>query len=304
MRSRVAKPKPTGASGPSKSRDDDAPPSLLPGLYVTATPIGNLSDLTDRAKDVLSRCDHILAEDTRVTAKLLARHGIRTKLRAYHEHVAGKEGPRALEAIRAGAAIALVSDAGTPLISDPGERLVAEVAAAGLPIVCIPGPSSLVAALSVAGLSTRRVLFGGFLPPKAAARRAELRELAAIPASLVFFEGPSRLGDALDDLLDILGPRRAVVARELTKLHEEVVRGDLGELAARYAGAVVRGECVIVIAPPGEEAARDEGDLEMALGEALGHLSLKEAVASVTAKTGLPRREVYARALALTRDRA
>jgi 16S rRNA (cytidine1402-2'-O)-methyltransferase len=263
-----------------------------------ATPIGNLRDITLRALDVLAGADLILAEDTRVTAKLLSAYGIKARLDRYDEHAAARARPKALAALAAGARVALVSDAGTPLVSDPGYRLVVEAAAAGAPVFPIPGASAALAALSIAGLPTDRFLFVGFPPPKSAARRMFLAELKNVQATLIFFEGASRLGASLIDMATLLGPRPAAVARELTKLHETVLRSDLASLAADPALAAPKGEVVVVVAPPAETVARPE-DAEAALAEALHRLSPADAAREVANATGLPRRDLYRQALAL-----
>ena len=275
-------------------------PRLKPGLYVVATPIGNLADVTLRALYILAGADAILAEDTRVSRNLLTRYGIRTPLSPYREHNAAEARPRALRRMAEGQALALISDAGTPLISDPGYRLVAEAVSAGIPATTAPGASAVLAALCVAALPTDRFFFEGFLPPKSAARRERINALAAVPGTLVFYESPGRLAEALADLALELGPRPAAVARELTKLHEEVRRGPLDALAGDYAAAgEPKGEIVIVV---GGAEARDtvsEDALTGDLVEALASLSVKDAAAAVAAKHGLPRRQVYARALKL-----
>src|SRR3954470_11998598 len=231
-------------------------PALAPGLHIAATPIGNLGDITLRALEALAGADVIACEDTRVTRKLLDRYGIETPLTPYHEHNAGEARPKILRRLETGEAVVLVSDAGTPLVSDPGFKLVTAVREAGHAVTALPGASATLAALTVAGLPTDRFFFEGFLPPKEAARRARIAELARVPATLVLFESGPRLGASLADLADGLGERAAAVCRELTKLHEEVRRGDLGSLAADYAGgAETRGEMVIVIAPPLAEPA-------------------------------------------------
>jgi len=275
---------------------------LEPGLYVTATPIGNLEDITLRALRVLEGADMVLCEDTRVSARLLSAYGIKAELTAYHDHNAARVRPRVLERLHDGARVALVSDAGTPLISDPGYKLVAEARAAGVKVHAVPGASSVPAALCVAGLPTDRFLFAGFLPPKSAARKKALEELRSIRASLVVFEGPSRLAGFLRDAALVLGPREAAVTRELTKLHEEVRRGPLDELAAHYEDAgPPKGEIVVVIAPPTENQA-SAVDMDEALRAALKTGSLKDAAAEVAEMTGRPRREVYARALELSKE--
>ncbi len=277
-------------------------PPLTGGLYVVATPIGNLADVTLRALSILAGADGILAEDTRVSRTLLARYGIETPVSPYHEHNAAEARPRALRRIAEGEALALISDAGTPLISDPGYKLVAEAVALGLPVSAAPGPSAALAALCVAGLPTDRFFFEGFLPVKQSARRARINALAAVPGTLIFYEAPGRLADALADLMLELGPRPAAVARELTKLHEEVRRGSLGALAAEYAGAEAeapRGEIVIVVGAAEARAPISEDALDREIAETLTKLSVRDAAAALAAKHGLPRRQVYARALAL-----
>ena len=274
----------------------DAP--LAPGLYVVATPIGNLRDITLRALDVLARVDVVLAEDTRVTGKLLAAFGVSAKLERYDEHAAERARPRILAALAQGRRIALVSDAGTPLISDPGYRLVRAAAAEGHAVIPIPGASASLAALSVAGLPTDRFLFAGFPPPKTAARRRLFAELAPIQASLVFYEGVSRLGACLADMAAVFGPREAVVARELTKLYETLSRGRLDLLAADPALAAPKGEVVIIVGP-GEAVPASEADADEALAEALTRLGPAEAASEVASALGLSRRDIYRRALAL-----
>ncbi len=278
--------------------------ALAPGLHVVATPIGNLRDISLRALSTLAAADAILAEDTRVTKTLLAHYGISTPLLPYHEHNAAEMRPRVLAKLREGQALALVSDAGTPLVSDPGYKLVEEAAREGFGVTTLPGPSAVLAALVVAALPTDRFFFEGFLPPRTAARRARLKALETIPGTLVLFESPRRLAEMLADAAAMLGARPAAVARELTKLHETVRRGTLPDLAALYAaGEPALGEIVVLIGPPAEGAeAAGAGDLiDAKLKAALGSLALKEAVAQVAAETGQPRRKVYARALELTR---
>lgn len=276
---------------------------LAPGLHVVATPIGNLRDISFRALATLAAADAVLAEDTRTSKTLLAHYGIATPLLPYHEHNAAQMRPKIIERLRAGGKLALISDAGTPLVSDPGYKLVADLVAEGLPVTGIPGPSAVLAALVLAGLPTDRFFFEGFLPPKQAARRARLTELSAIPGTLVFFESPRRLAEMLEDAALMLGPRPGAVARELTKYYETVRRGPLTELAAHYGEAEeARGEIVVIVGPPAHDAVATSGEgLDEALRTALQTLSLKEAVAQVTAASGQPRRVVYARALELTR---
>ncbi len=276
-------------------------PALARGLHIVATPIGNLRDITLRALDVLAAADLIACEDTRITRRLLDHYSITTPLTPYHEHNAAAARPKLLARLAEGAAIALVSDAGTPLISDPGFKLVRAARDAGQPVTALPGPSATLVALAVCGLPTDRFFFEGFLPAKSAQRRARIAEIKLIPATLVLFETGPRIAACLADLADELGPRAAAVCRELTKLHEEVRRGDLAELATHYAGdAEIRGEMVIVIAPA--ELSAEAVDLDALLRQALGRLSVKEAVAEIASVTGRPRREVYQRALALTDD--
>lgn len=276
---------------------------LSPGLHIVATPIGNLRDISFRALATLAAADAVLAEDTRTSKTLLAHYGITTPLYPYHEHNAEQMRPKILGRLREGGKLALISDAGTPLVSDPGYKLVSDVVAEGLPVTGIPGPSAVLAALVLAGLPTDRFFFEGFLPPKAAARRGRLTELAAIPGALVFFESPRRLADMLADAAAVLGGRPAAVARELTKFYENVRRGTLAELAAHYAEDEPRGEIVVIIGPPGADELTPADDaIDERLRDALASVSLKEAVAKVAAQTGQPRRAIYARALELTRE--
>lgn len=278
---------------------------LQPGLHVVATPIGNLKDISLRALGTLASADAVLAEDTRVTKVLLAHYGITTPLIAYHEHNAAVMRPQILARLGEGGTLALVSDAGTPLVSDPGFKLVEAAVAAGHRVTGVPGPSAVLAGLVVSGLPTDRFFFEGFLPSKEAARRARLTVLAEIPGTLVFFEAPRRLAAMLADAALMLGDRPAVVARELTKFYEEARRGSLAELAARYAAEdAPRGEIVVLVGPPGDgphEAAVSDADIDRRLTALLAERSLKEAVAVVSAETGQPRRKIYARALDLTR---
>jgi len=279
------------------------PPALANGLYIVATPIGNLRDITLRALDVLAATDLIACEDTRITRRLIDHYGITTPLTPYHEHNAAAARPKLLTRLAAGASLALVSDAGTPLISDPGFKLVRAARDAGHTVTALPGPSAVLAALSICGLPTDRFFFEGFLPSKPLQRRARIAELKRLPATLVLYEGGSRVAACLADLAAELGPRAAALCRELTKLHEEVRRGDLNALAAHYAGdAETRGEFVIVVAPP--EQLAEPIDIDTLLRDALGRLSVKEAVAEIAAVTGQPRREVYQRALTLSKDLA
>ena len=275
-------------------------PQLEPGLYIVATPIGNLADVTLRALAVLAAADGILAEDTRHSRTLLSHYGIETPLAPYHEHNAAEVRPRALRRMAEGQALALISDAGTPLISDPGFKLVAESIASGLAVTAAPGASAALAALCVAGLPTDRFFFEGFLPPKSAARRERINALASVPATLVFYEAPTRLAESLADLALELGPRPAAIARELTKLHEEVRRGALDVLAADYAAAQPpKGEIVVVVGAGEPRTAVSGEALDGEIRDALRSLSVRDATSAVAARHGLPRRQVYARALAL-----
>jgi 16S rRNA (cytidine1402-2'-O)-methyltransferase len=277
---------------------------LLPGLYLVATPIGNLGDITLRGLETLAAADLIACEDTRITHRLLERYGIATPLSPYHDHNAAAVRPKILSRLAESAAVALVSDAGTPLISDPGYKLVREAQAAGHAVTSVPGPSSVLAALGAAGLPTDRFFFEGFLPAKQTARRARIGELANVPATLVLFEAGPRVAATLADLVVGLGDRDAAICRELTKLHEEIRRGDLAALATAYAdGAETRGEFVIVIAPPSADAAvPNTEDVDGLLRQALSRASLKDAVSAVAEVTGLARRELYQRALALSKS--
>lgn len=275
---------------------------LAPGLHIVATPIGNLGDITLRALAALAGADLIACEDTRVTRKLLDRYGIATPLAPYHDHNAAQARPKLLERLAERAAVALVSDAGTPLVSDPGYKLVRAAQEAGHAVTAIPGASALLAAVTLAGLPTDRFLFEGFLPPKQTARRSRIAELARVPATLVLFEAGPRLAATLADLAAELGPREAAVCRELTKLYEEVRRGELPALAHVYAAAEPRGEIVLVIAPPAAAEPPAAGEVEALLRPALRRVSLKDAVAEVAEATGIARREVYQRALALAKE--
>lgn len=273
---------------------------LPPGLYIVATPIGNLGDLTPRAADVLRRADLVLAEDKRVTAKLLAHSGAKTRLANYNDHTNEAERARIVSQLGE-QAIALVSDAGTPLISDPGYKLVRDARAAGHPVHTLPGPSAVIAALTLAGLPTDRFLFAGFLPSKAKARADAIAEIAGVRATLVFYESGPRLADALAALADGLGQREAAVSREISKFHEETVTGSLGELADRYADHPPKGEIVIIVGPPAERVAATDDELDAALDEALKRMSLSRAAAEVAAALNVPRKRTYARALELSK---
>jgi 16S rRNA (cytidine1402-2'-O)-methyltransferase len=280
-----------------------AAPKAASGLYLVATPIGNLGDITLRALETLAGVDIIACEDTRITRRLTERYGINAPLKPYHEHNAALARPKILEHLAQGASIALVSDAGTPLISDPGFKLVREVCAAGFAVVALPGPSSVLAALSVAALPTDRFFFEGFLPSKQTARRARLTELSRLDATLVLFESGNRVQETLSDLAMIMGARDAAICREMTKLHEEISRSTLAELAQSAATLETRGEFVLVIAPQAEGTqAMTAHEVDELLRDRLTRDSVKDAVAHAVEVSGRPRREIYARALELAKS--
>ncbi len=274
-------------------------PRPTPGLHVVATPIGRLADVTLRALETLAAADLVACEDTRVTRVLLDRYAIRAPLVSYNDHNAAERRPRLLAALEEGKVVALVSDAGTPLVSDPGYKLVAEAIAAGHRVIPVPGASALLSALVTSGLPSDAFLFAGFLPTKSEARRHRLEELARVPATLVFYESPHRLADCLADARAVLGPARAAaMARELTKTFEETVRGTLDTLAAEFAARTVKGEIVLVIGPPPEETA-SEADVDAMLRAALARQAPGKAVAEVARLTGADRKALYERAMAL-----
>jgi len=275
---------------------------LAPGLYITATPIGNARDITLRALDVLTGCDVIAAEDTRVSAKLLAIHGISRPLTAYNDHNGARERPKLIARLKHGARIALISDAGTPLVSDPGYKLVREALAEGIPVHAIPGASATLTALSLAGLPTDRFLFVGFLPSKTGERGTALAELKSIGASLIFFESAQRLAESLAQMADVLGDRAVAVTRELTKLHEEVRRGTLGILAAQFAQEPPpKGEVTIIVGPPPEQQA-DLSRIDALLDKALPFMPVRAASELIAEALQLPRKEIYRRALEIKDD--
>jgi 16S rRNA (cytidine1402-2'-O)-methyltransferase len=276
------------------------PKPLAPGLYVVATPIGNLGDLSPRAVETLRNCDLVLVEDTRVTARLLAHAQAKTRMQRYDDHSSGADRDAIVGRLER-EAIALVSDAGTPLISDPGYKLVRAARAAGREVRTVPGPCAAIAALTLAGLPTDRFLFAGFLPAKAKARSDAIAELTELRATLVFYESGTRLADTLAALASGLGRREAAVAREITKLHEECVTGFLDELARRYSEAPPKGEIVIVVGPPPDRQAASDADLDSALDEALERLSPSRAAAEVAERLAVPRKRAYARALERSR---
>jgi 16S rRNA (cytidine1402-2'-O)-methyltransferase len=274
----------------------------VPGLHLVATPIGNLGDITLRALETLAGVDIIACEDTRITRRLTDRYAISAQLKPYHEHNAALARPKILEKLSQGASIALVSDAGTPLISDPGFKLVREVCAAGHPVLALPGPSSVLSALAVAALPTDRFFFEGFLPSRQGARRARLTELSRIDATLVMFDSGNRVQDTLADLADIMAGRDAAICREMTKLHEDIRRAPVAELARSADTLETRGEFVLVIGPPARAPAMAADELDDLLRSALVRDSVKDAVAHAVELSGRPRREIYARALELVRE--
>lgn len=272
------------------------------GLYVTATPIGNLSDITIRALDLLREADFIACEDKRVSGKLLSYYDIKTPMISYHDHNAHEVMPRIISELQAGKIIALISDAGTPLISDPGYRLVNECQREDIMVVSLPGASAILCALTTAGLPTNNFLFQGFLPSKMQARQKEIQKFSTVDASLIYYESPKRLVNCLKDIATVLGGREVAVCRELTKLYEEVRKDNVNELIKYYQEIPTpKGEIVIVVAPPNKEAGQVD-DLDAALLDALKTLSVKEAVAAVTFMTGKKRKEVYKRALELSQN--
>lgn len=274
------------------------------GLYLVATPIGNARDITLRALDILATVDKIYAEDTRVSAKLLVMHALSRPLHSYREHNAETADQKILEELGRGLSIALMSDAGTPLISDPGQSLVERAGTGGFNVIPVPGPSAAIAALTASGLPAAQFFFAGFLPPKENDRRRAIRQLEAIPGTLIFYEAPGRLVETLKDLQAILGDRKAAVARELTKLHEEILTRPLNALIAEYEQRTeVRGEIVILVAPPSAESITvDKSEIDRVLMRYLQAHPVKEAAAIVAAELGLPRRTVYARALVLKKS--
>lgn len=279
--------------------------SLAPGLYVTSTPIGHLADISLRAVNALAAADAILCEDTRVTGKLLQRYGITTRLVPYHDHNAAKLRPRILADLEAGQALVLVSDAGTPLVSDPGYKLARDVIEAGLPLQVIPGASAPLAALALSGLPSDRFMFAGFLPEKQGERRRLLEELKTVPATLIFFESAHRIVASLADIALTLGARDVAVTRELTKLYEEALRGPVAEVAARLAEReTIKGEITLVVAPPGAAAPPEADIIDAALREASAILPAGKAAAEVAQRFGLPKKDLYDRLLVLKDKKA
>lgn len=298
MREKTGQARDAVPAGKTGKLGFSADPNLAPGLYIVATPIGNLRDITLRALDILASADLICAEDTRVTGKLLSAYGISTPLRPYHDHSRANDRAEIVRLLQDGGRIALVSDAGTPLISDPGFKLVRDLRQAGIAVYSIPGASSALAALTSAGLPTDRFQFLGFPPQKGGARRTFLEDVRSIPSTLVFFEGASRLGASLADMADMLGDREAAVARELTKKFEEIRTGRLSELAATYADQPPKGEVVVVVGPP-EQVETSRESLDAMIEAAGDERPLKEIAAEIADALGLRRREVYERALEL-----
>jgi len=291
--------KPLDAAGKSPTLVSPDRGTLAAGLYILATPIGNARDISLRALEILKSCDVIAAEDTRVTSKLLSIHGISRPLIAYNDHNAPQMRPKILGRLEQGEVVALVSDAGTPLVSDPGYKLVREAIAAGANIVAIPGPSAVLTGLSLSGLPSDRFLFAGFLPSRDGERKSALEELKGVGATLIFFESAQRLSESLAAMAQVLGDRPAAMARELTKMHEEVRRGSLAELAAHYekAGAP-RGEVTLLVGPP-LDAAPDTAKIDAALKAALAFMPVKAAADMIAGLTDVPRKQIYARALDL-----
>ena len=275
---------------------------LEAGLYLVATPIGNLGDITIRALETLAAADIVACEDTRVTRVLLNRYGISRRTTAYHEHNAAEAGPKLVEAVLAGRSVALVSDAGTPLVSDPGYRLVGEVIAGGGRVIPVPGASALLSALTASGLPSDAFLFAGFLPAKAGQRRSRLEELKAVPATLVFYESPRRLAETLAAMAETLGDRPAAIGREITKAFEEMRRGSLAGLAATYAAEETpRGEVVICVGPPGEDAA-DQGDIDALLLSLAAEMGASKAAGEAARMTGGRKADLYRRLMELRGD--
>lgn len=276
--------------------------TLEPGLYVAATPIGNLKDVTYRVVETLKACDRILCEDTRQTAKLCAAYGVVTPRAAYNEHNAERTQPAIIEALKKGAAMCLVSDAGTPLVSDPGFRLVRAARDAGVRVFPLPGASAVIAALSASGAPTEQFLFAGFPPPRREARLDRFRSLAAVEATLVFYEAPSRLGESLAAMAEAFGDRRAIIAREMTKIYEEFDEGALSALAAEYSASPTKGEIVIVVEPPTARKEATADEVDHFIRAALSSMSVKDAASAAADALRISRKEAYERALAIRAD--
>jgi 16S rRNA (cytidine1402-2'-O)-methyltransferase len=275
-------------------------PALAPGLHLVATPLGHLGDISLRALGVLTAAGTVLCEDTRITSRLLQRYSISTRLRPYHDHNAARVRPAILDELAAGGSFALVSDAGMPAISDPGYKLVRECIDRGMPVDVIPGPTAPVTALALSGLPTDRFLFAGFLPHKQGQRLSTLRELADVPATLIFFETAPRLAASLRDIASVLPGRQVAVARELTKLHQEILRGTAEELASSLdAAGKIKGEITLLVGPPQEAVLQAEADIEQRLRALLDDHSASKAAAIAARETGLPRAQLYDRAMKL-----
>ena len=295
-------PNPFKSTGKSPASLDGNRGDLAAGLYILATPIGNARDITLRALETLKACDVIAAEDTRVTSKLLAIHGISRPLIPYNDHNGAQMRPKILARLEQGQLVVLVSDAGTPLVSDPGYKLAREVIAAGLPVIALPGPSAVLAGLTLSGLPSDRFLFAGFLPAKAGERKSLLEELATVRATLIFFESAQRLAESLAAIAEVLGDRPAAMARELTKLHEEVRRGSLRELAAHFEKqGAPKGEVTLVVGPP-QDTAPDSAKIDAALKSALVFMPVKAAAELIAGLTDGSRKQIYARALELKNE--
>ena len=285
------------ASAPSAEK-------LPSGLYVVATPIGNLGDITLRALMTLAHADRILCEDTRTSGAMLARYGIKRPLLSYNDHNADQRRPNILQALAAGDAIALISDAGMPLIADPGFKLVRDCREAGHNVTVIPGANAAVTALAGSALPTDQFYFAGFLPPRSVARQKVLQELKPHQVTLIFYEAPQRLTDCLSDMAAVFGPERpAAVARELTKFFEETRRASVGELATFYQSQIVKGEIVILIGPGDNNETLSDSDLDVLLREQLQTLSVRDATAMVALKTGVKKSMVYERAILMASKR-
>ena len=296
----IVTPATTPAPEPENEPPIEAPGHPVEGLILVATPIGNLGDLSRRALETLASVDIVACEDTRLTGRLLQRFAIKARMLAYQDHNAERSRPELLRMLAGGKSIALVTDAGTPTISDPGYKLVREAAAQGTPVTSVPGPAAPVVALSISGLPTDRFFFGGFLPTKQGERRRILEEVSGLRATLIFFEAPRRLAESLAVAVEILGPRDMAVARELTKRFEDVTRGRLDELALHYAEIEPpKGEAVLLFGPPEHQDETSEAELDEMLADALARLTVKDAAKEIAAKTGLPRKTIYDRAVQL-----
>lgn len=302
---------PDPSNGPSIRASSDStstglagqpPKALEPGLYIVSTPIGNLRDITLRALDVLAGAEEVLAEDTRVAGKLMSAYGLKPRLSPYHDHNGAARRPELIKRLQDGAIIALISDAGTPLVSDPGWKLAHDAVAAGIKVIPVPGASAMLAGLVASGLPSDKFMFAGFLPPKSAARRAALKSLKAVPATLIFYESGPRLASTIEDMAEELGDRDVVIARELTKLFEETRHGKLSDMARHYAEkGPPKGEIVVLVGPPQAVDVTPE-QIDAALRDALADQPTKSAANAVAEALGLPKREVYQRALQLKSD--